>query len=158
MKYVRWDFVILETPKPIYPLPLVLMFRYHFFTKIWQMKYILWITIIKNPQATWQSKETTAQSYQKVLNENNIKKSYGTEFVFFNCEIDNLAVWITHFYFLFMAYIHLQLNLSPLSQASTTFPATPLQVYILYGWTLTQIANLAKVRGSALPLNLTGTF
>ena len=62
------------------------------------MKYILWITTIKNPQATLQSKETTAQSYQKVLNENNIKKSYRIEFVFFNCEIDNLAVWITHFY------------------------------------------------------------
>ena len=57
-----------------------------------------------------------------------------------------------------MAYIHLQLNLSPIPQASTPFPATPLQVYILYGWPLTQIANLAKVRGSALPLNLTGTF
>ena len=64
------------------------------------MKYILWIAIIKNPQATLQSKETTAKSYQKVLNENNIKKSYGIEFVFFNCGIDNLAVWITHFYFI----------------------------------------------------------
>ena len=64
------------------------------------MKYILWITIIKKPQTTLQSKETTAQSYQKVLNENNIKKSYGIEFVFFNCDIDNLAVWITHFYFI----------------------------------------------------------
>ena len=41
---------------------------------------------------TLQSKETTAQSYHKMLNENNIKKSYEIEFVFFNCEIDNLAV------------------------------------------------------------------
>ena len=54
----------------------------------------------KKLQATVQSKENTAQSYQKVLNENNTKKNYGTEFVFLNCEIDNLGVSITHFYFI----------------------------------------------------------
>ena len=63
-----------------------------------------------------------------MLNENNINKSYGIEFVFFNCEIDHLAVRITHFYFIstyfeavkkIMAFIHLQLNLPPLLWVST---------------------------------------
>ena len=47
-------------------------------------------------------KETTAQRYQKTLNLNNIKKSPGIEFVLCNCmgEIDQLAVGITHFYFI----------------------------------------------------------
>ena len=57
---------------------------------------------VENLQKIWQSKEITAHSYQKTLNLNNIKNSLGIEFVLCNCmgEIDHLAVWITHFYFI----------------------------------------------------------
>ena len=61
---------------------------------------------VGNLQKTLQSKETTAQSYQKTLNLNNIKKSPGIEFVLCNCmgKIDHLAAWITHYYFISICF------------------------------------------------------
>ena len=115
--------------------------RYYFLKKIWQVRLfcelllsnnlmhqvkiaiIRKLTFLHTFDFHWEIykkcekvKETTAQSYQKTLNLNNIKKSPGIEFVLCNCmgEIDHLVVWITFTLFLFifklrkklMAYIH----------------------------------------------------
>ena len=117
-------------------------------------------------------KETTAQSYQKTLNRNNIsRRALGLSlcfvtvwgrllynnplspyfYLFLSCEKNSWHTWTYSWRFLLFptwtSTLFVQLTPTP----------SPLWLYILYGWPLAKIANLVKVRRSALPLNLAGT-
>ena len=64
---------------------------------------------IQEPQTTLKKKETTAQSYREMLNQNITKKSPGIQFALFSCtremEIDqfgylNSSIFLFYFYFM----------------------------------------------------------